>query len=594
MSGSLGYRPTVQLSQPNTLFNVAVMGQGQADELNLQRNRLAFESAQRADSADQAFRAAAPGAISGDAGAMNDAIAANPERALTLQQHMASLDANKRQAAAQNATYIGQAAAGLLTLPEDQAAAQYPTVLASLKARGLDVSSFPAAYPGRAAIEAAARSVDSVHNSLRLYESQPVVQGGGADLSRWHQPVSEAAGRHGVPVSLAMGVLAAESGGNPAAVSPKGATGLMQLMPDTARGLGVDARDPTQNIDGGVRYLGTMLQRYGGNQALALAAYNWGPGNVDRWMQRGGKAEELPAETRAYIQRVMFSGAPQTLVARGSGMPVTQGAAPGKAWARGPDGQMSQVPIPGAGDPVKAPDGFRMNPDGSMAPIAGGPADPKYIGEKAAAQSDGKGGNPLPDSTRKRLGELGERISSVTRLTDTFKPEFSASASIVGDLQNLVGRTTGKIWGEQAQWWQDYNSYANEIRNQLFGAALTKTEQAAFDRANITPGMAPDQIKANLARQAQIVKSGTERLAAGLVIDKFNPEAVSATLGVPVTDIMRRVDEVRASRLSGVAAPAGGGQPAAAPAGGGPEVTATNPQTGERIVLRNGQWVPMQ
>lgn len=551
MSGSLGYRPTVQLSQPNALFNVASLGQGQADELNLQRNRLAFDALQRADTADQAFRAAAPGAMAGDAQAMQDAIAANPERALTLQQHLTGLDAAKRQAATQNATLIGQGAAALLALPEDQAAAQYPTVLASLKARGLDVSSFPSAYPGRAAIETAARSVDSLHNTLAIVNNQPVVQGGRPDLTQWHQPVTAAAAKYQVPAALALGVLGAESGGNAAAVSPKGATGLMQLMPDTAKGLGVDPRDPQQNIDGGVRYLGQQLQRYGGNQVLALAAYNWGPGNVDQWVQRGAKPEELPAETRAYIQRVLSAQQPQMMVARGTGLPVTQGAGAGKAWARGPDGQIVQVAVPGAGDPVKAPDGFRFNPDGSMAPIPGGPADPTYVGQKAAAAADGKGGNPLPDSTRKRLGEVGDKLSDIIRLTDTYKPEFSSSLGVIGKAQNVFGRTTGGAYADQAQWWQDYQGYANVVRNQLFGAALTASEQAAFDRANITEGMAPDQIKANLARQKEITSAGMKRLAAGLVIDKFNPEAVSASLGIPVSDIMQAVDEVKASRVNG-------------------------------------------
>jgi soluble lytic murein transglycosylase-like protein len=92
-----------------------------------------------------------------------------------------------------------------------------------------------------------------------------------------------AADRYGLPRQLIRSVMAAESGFHVEALSPKGAIGLMQLMPGTAQSLGVDPHDPAQNVDAGTRYLRDLLEKYQGGLRHALAAYNAGPGAVDRY-----------------------------------------------------------------------------------------------------------------------------------------------------------------------------------------------------------------------------------------------------------------------------------------------------------------------
>lgn len=108
-----------------------------------------------------------------------------------------------------------------------------------------------------------------------------------------------AAERHGVPSDLFLRLVQAESGWNPTAVSPKGARGLAQLLPETASLVGVDISDPEDNLDGGARYLRMMFNRFG-NWRLALAAYNAGPEAV-------AKYGDVPpyAETQNYVRRIL-------------------------------------------------------------------------------------------------------------------------------------------------------------------------------------------------------------------------------------------------------------------------------------------------
>jgi soluble lytic murein transglycosylase-like protein len=120
-------------------------------------------------------------------------------------------------------------------------------------------------------------------------------------VARWEPLIALAGSQYGVDKNLLAAVVAQESGGNPHAVSPKGAKGLMQLMDTTAAEMGVTAPfSPWANLAGGAKYLRLLLDKYDGNEALALASYNAGPAAVDRY---GG----VPPyeETNNYVASVL-------------------------------------------------------------------------------------------------------------------------------------------------------------------------------------------------------------------------------------------------------------------------------------------------
>lgn len=149
--------------------------------------------------------------------------------------------------------------------------------------------------PGVQTTTYAVRGSDAIRSTRA--ESRPVY-----DRADLHAIADRHAGEHAISPALVRAVIQAESAWNTRAVSSKGALGLMQLMPATATELGVtDPFDPVQNIRGGVKYLRFLLDRYNGSPELALAAYNAGPGAVDRY----GRKVPPYRETQAYVRKIV-------------------------------------------------------------------------------------------------------------------------------------------------------------------------------------------------------------------------------------------------------------------------------------------------
>lgn len=162
----------------------------------------------------------------------------------------------------------------------------------------------------------AQRLVDAIDGTGRSYfrrkataerASQPIKVAGG----KYDKQINDEATANGLDPALLSAMIKRESNGNPSAISPKGAIGLTQIMPDTARELGVDPRDPNQAIAGGARYLAQQVQTFG-SDAKALAAYNAGPGAVKKAIGKAeadGKPEAwlsyLPDETQKYVPAIL-------------------------------------------------------------------------------------------------------------------------------------------------------------------------------------------------------------------------------------------------------------------------------------------------
>ncbi len=275
--------------------------------------------------------------------------------------------------------------------------------------------------------------------------------------------IRRSASMTGVPYAIAKRLVRAESSFNPRAVSGVGAQGLTQLMPATAKELGVaNPFDPAENLAGGLRYLASMKHRFG-SWAHALAAYNWGPSNVESWLKSGGNPNALPSTTRAYIHEI----APQEAAAlekRPAAKPAQVAEAP-QIQTEGPNlnAMVNSLPTPagrfagwlrnsGMPGPANALEGVvdaAQNPLGMVndvlgAPqrfIAGGMAEDAKHHAGSMDLSLGDYGNPIEAA----LKELGGGVYGAFHPNDA-TVEQNAQAQVPG-LNPALGAVSSFLKG---------------------------------------------------------------------------------------------------------------------------------------------------
>ena len=180
--------------------------------------------------------------------------------------------------------------------------------------------------------------------------------------------------------------------------------------------------------------------------------------------------------------------------------------------------------------PREAPSGYRYNAEGNVEFIPGGPADPAIIAQESAARRGGE--KTFPEGAANKLTEDVGQVEALTRALNGFQDDFAGSflAGAESALQG-VGLDFGMATPGQRNWWADFNSTDNIIRNKLFGSTLTDGEKAAYLATTIAPSSDPQIIKENLQKRLDIIKKATERRYNRYIAAGYNPAEVDATVG---------------------------------------------------------------
>lgn len=306
--------------------------------------------------------------------------------------------------------------------------------------------------------------------------------------------------------SLVNAVIQQESGGNPNAVSPKGAQGLMQLMPATARdpGFGIQpAKDGSveENLRVGKEYLNAMLKRYGGNQQLALAAYNAGPGSVDAALAKAGNDPQraislLPQETRNYVPGV------EKRMGAGSGGAGSTGTYNGRRPRFKDESQNTPDFEAKINWLVK---NANKTPEEAANMVLGGKGQRITVGEDGQVTiEDGIPGDLTKTNTTSvqkdildaqdalaQLGRVGQKVSS------DYLTYSGIAKGAIGQQMDKLGMNNGmtNFSSDRGAAMQEVEQFFNKYRKLITGAAAAESELIALRKATLNGELGPQEFQ---------------------------------------------------------------------------------------------------
>jgi hypothetical protein len=183
-----------------------------------------------------------------------------------------------------------------------------------------------------------------------------------------------------------------------------------------------------------------------------------------------------------------------------------------------PSGPLPSPPkVEGPKDP---PSGYRWRADGGLEPVPGGPADPKSSPGGTEKPSQ------IPVALEQKIGKDVGTYVSLQTAANTFKDDYGGNP--IGALENSAQSYFDVGTPGQREWWAAFKATDNQIRNDLFGAALTATEKAAYEATTISPGMRPEIIKQNVSRRRDIIRDALKRQREFAIKNGYRPEAVDA------------------------------------------------------------------
>lgn len=294
--------------------------------------------------------------------------------------------------------------------------------------------------------------------------------------------VDSAATSNGVNPETLARLLNQESGFKPNAVSPAGAQGIAQFMPATAKQYGVNPNDPNSAIPGAAKYVSDLSKQFGGNEQFALAAYNWGPGNVQKWLASGSDPARVPPETQNYVRSI-------------TGQPLTGGAM-AQATPQPPPAQNAPA------SPAANPGGNR----GAVLAALMNPWTPPAVASALASQvNPSYGFQTLPDGTIIRTDPKSGTVQPI------YQAPTKSTFSKIG--QNRDG--------------QDLYGFVNPEKGTVVPAQSPTGAQATPD-ASVT---GDDFLKSlNDPGRADLIKGMVEGRMAPAQMGRFGTQAIQSLL----------------------------------------------------------------